>query len=170
MRNKVLNQEVPEYVVVTSLGNAPFLKTLRWCAPSSPPSSRCLWLGNVSLSRCSQWNEEPCVLKVFFKRDPKQNFDSVQQALIGVVTVVVHCTVSHTPKLPTCATDMDESFSRQEQPNLLPYQKFFVRARAAYLVRQYFYRNLFDRLRPKTPDPSLFSPEPDPAFAARGPS
>jgi len=43
--------------------------------------------------------------------------------------------------------DMDESFSRQEQPNLLPYQKFFVRAKAAYLVRQYFYRNLFDRIR-----------------------
>lgn len=60
---------------------------------------------------------------------------------------------------------MDGMFDRRDQPNLLPYQRFFVKQKesclvpskrtvaptlthgeAAYLVRQYFYRNLHDRL------------------------
>jgi phosphoinositide-3-kinase regulatory subunit 4 len=78
------------------------------------------------------------VLKIFMKPIPGQSMRAHIDILQGCLFGTIGC---------KCDSYLERKSAFLEIPNTFPYQVVFETDRAIYLLRQYFWNNLYDRLR-----------------------
>lgn len=122
LRN-VLQRDAPQFVYVDLIGRGKFVKSMH-CRHVPRDATGKASPGESSIAVPGQ-----VVVKVYFKRGDKSQVQREQLAKLQL-------------------TQLCSMFNLRDQPNIVPYQRFeeSTRSDCAYLVRQYFAYNLYDRL------------------------